>query len=160
MIWKLFNELKNSGRETKPIHLKTTQITLTDPIEVANHFNKYFPSISKSSHIRSANQATYTVPPVEKATNEFSIPYIAEIKVLEMIRKLDANKATDLDDIPAKRIKLPANDIGMHIIQICNLSIYTHKFPQAWKQEIVRPLYKKGSQEEKENSVQSQSYLS
>ena len=44
----------------------------------------------------------HTLPPVDKAPNEFSIPHIAETNVLEMIRELDVRKTTDLDDIPAK----------------------------------------------------------
>ena len=49
------------------------------------------------------------------------------------MKKLDPHKATGLDDIPPKILKQAANDIGMHITQICNLSIDTHTFPQAWK---------------------------
>jgi len=65
--------------------------------------------------MRSANQAIYTLPPVDEVLNEISMPYTVESKVFEIKIKLYAHKATVLNDIPAKMTKLAASDIGMHI---------------------------------------------
>ena len=57
---------------------------------------------------------------------------------------MPAAKATGLDSISCKVLKLSAEIIAPHIVNICNTSIETAQFPRSWKKARVVPLYKSG----------------
>jgi len=57
---------------------------------------------------------------------------------------MSAIKATGLDGISCKLLKLSAEIIVPHIVNICNASINSTHFPRPWKNARVVPLYKSG----------------
>ena len=64
--------------------------------------------------------------------------------ILKQLRAMPAAKATGLDGISCKVLKLRAEIIAPHIVNICNTSIETAQFPRSWKKAGVVPLYKSG----------------
>ena len=74
----------------------------------------------------------------------FKIPNMTIEFVLKQLRAMPAAKATGLDGISCKVLKLSAEIIAPHIVNICNTSIETAQFPRSWKKARVVPLYKSG----------------
>ena len=74
-----------------------------------------------------------------------TIPLVREDWVKKALSTLDKNKATGLDNIPAKLLKIAAPYIAKVITQICNHSIKHSSFPQTWKVAGVTPLHKRDS---------------
>ena len=149
-VWKLLRELKDPGKDKKPFQLKIDNITVTDPKTIANHFNSHFSNIARiSAGIRSPS--IIGLPSNRSNFEDFVIPRISETKVSKMINDLSPNKASGLDNIGANILKTAATVINSQITRICNLSIDTGKFPDAWKQAKIKPLHKSGSREEAKN---------
>ena len=63
----------------------------------------------------------------------FKLPLLTEFDVERFLRKLDTRKATGLDNIDAKFLKLAAPFILNSLKEIRNLSINIKTFPTSWK---------------------------
>ena len=77
-------------------------------------------------------------------TTYFNIPYITTEQVLSVIKALDASKATGLDGIGPKIMKLAANCLSPGIADLINKSIDSGSFPSQMKNAKVCPIYKGG----------------
>ena len=76
---------------------------------------------------------------------------MTELHVEKFIKDLDAKKATGLDEIDVKFIKLSGPFITKILTQICNRSISSNTFPALWKIAKVKPLHKKNSKDDPNN---------
>jgi len=134
---------------SKPIQLKEGRDEIfSDPKAIANKFNTYFSSISMPS-TTSILWHSARLETKSKTGNKYFIPQIEARKVYKMIKSLDVNKATGLDNISTKILKIAssADDVCGHIAKLCNLSIGKSKFPWQWKQAKITPLFTNGSRE-------------
>jgi hypothetical protein len=82
---------------------------------------------------------------------QFDIPYITYTEVAKLLNELDVKKATGLDGIDAKFIKIATPSICNVLLEIINKSIKTGIFPDDWKASKIKPLFKKGDQTEPNN---------
>ena len=71
--------------------------------------------------------------------------------VFTSLVSLDTSKATGLDEISPKLLKLAAPIISIHLTKILNLCLITEIFPNQLKVARVTPLLKKGSKLDKSN---------
>ena len=72
----------------------------------------------------------------------FSLP-LADVNIIEdIINKLDSSKATGVDNIPARVVKLSAKVIKKPLTTILNSCINNGNFPDLLKLEKITPLYK------------------
>ena len=74
--------------------------------------------------------------------NIFNIPHMTEDFVYKYLTNLDTNKATRIDNISSKVIKLSAPVIARQLTDICNHSIHNSSFPSIWTTAGVTPLHK------------------
>jgi hypothetical protein len=63
-------------------------------------------------------------------------------EVIKLISSISDKKATGLDQIPCKLLKLSAPIVSKSLCDILNLSIKTAIFPDDWKLAKVSPIYK------------------
>ena len=70
------------------------------------------------------------------------IPTVGEVR--NLLRKLDVRKATGLDKIPCKLLKVAAEIVAPSLTKIYQPSIITGIFPSEWKLEGVTSIFKKG----------------
>ena len=68
---------------------------------------------------------------------------VSEEYILRKLCKLNPNKSTGIDEIPAKFLKDGATEIKSVITHLMNLSIETATVPDEFKFAKVIPLYKK-----------------
>ena len=71
--------------------------------------------------------------------------------VLSFLKKIDEKKATGLDRIPSKLLKMAASIIAPSLTSIFSKSILTGLYPNDWKAAKVTPLLKKGIKSDPNN---------
>ena len=72
--------------------------------------------------------------------------------VLQQLATLDISKATGLDNISAKFLKMSSHLISILLCHICNLSIRKSNFPSIFKlTKVIRVFKNKGSRNDVSN---------
>ena len=144
--WKTINSLL--GRRNKPTivnELKLGENSLTNPKDIAEGFNEYFsnigPNLASQIDTSNSNYETY----VKNAESEFTAfqPVTVNL-VYKLLTGLSSNKATGVDKISCKIIKIASSAISDSLTHIFNQAITLSSFPDEWKTARVIPLYKNG----------------
>ena len=81
----------------------------------------------------------------------FDIPTANTEEINKIIKELDPKKATGLDKIPSKIVKMSANVIDSHLANIINNDITKNSFSKKEKVASVKPIFKKNDREKIEN---------
>ena len=144
--WKTINDIL--GRQRKPTvvnELKLGENSLTNTKDIAEGFNDYFsnigPDLASKIDTPNLNFQTY----IEKAKSEFSaFQPVTVSNVYHLLHGLSSNKATGVDKISSKIIKIAAPAISDSLTYIFNQAITLSLFPHEWKTARVIPLYKNG----------------
>ena len=141
-----------------PSELKLNDEIISDSESVASKVNVYFSSIAQI--INEHNEEVETMEPdklrkfVESKIPEnvsFKIPLITSEQVLSFINKLDPAKATGIDGLGPKIIKLAANVLSPSIAMLINKSLLTGTFPSQFKLAKVFPIHKGGDKTDPSN---------
>ena len=74
----------------------------------------------------------------------FNVPPLTSYFVKKQINLMSSTKATGLDKVPVRLLKLCVNEIADSLTSIINLSFETATFPDIWKIARVTPIYKSG----------------
>ena len=157
--WKLINSLL--GKNTKSINvneLLIDGISVSDRKSITEELNDYFISIGSKLAAEYENEPSTNVdyPPANYNINQSSDTFLKFSPILvdsvaSTLRNLKACKATGLDKIPAKILKLSANIIAPSLTFIFNLSLATGIYIDEWKQARVTPIFKSGDRRQCEN---------
>ena len=83
--------------------------------------------------------------------NLFDFPNATVHQINIIIKELNSKKATGLDKIPTKIVKLAANVIDSHMANIINNDIEKKSFSEDAKTAFVRPIFKKKERQKVEN---------
>lgn len=81
----------------------------------------------------------------------FKIPLITTQQVSSFIQNLDSTKATGLDGLGLRLLKIIQNIISPSIAAIINKSLSSGKFPNKLKMAKVFPIFKNGSKSDPSN---------
>ena len=110
---------------------------LTNPAEISEVFNSCFTTISEK----------YPLPLLI-----LSLIFLQQIACLlfrkliflhyHFLRKINVNKATRLDGIPGKLLKMAASILSPSLTQIFNKSLFKGIYPNDWKMAKVLPIFK------------------
>ncbi len=138
--------------KSSKINLKVEEKLISNPKEVAETFNHYFISL--------ANKLSNQLPERPGIYNEIQVKSfygqrgviqdslklrpVSEREVLKCLNKLKINKASGLDNIPARFFRDSARVIAPYVTYILNLSIEQGKVPREFKSARLMPVYKKG----------------
>ena len=146
--WKTINNLL--GRQSKPTvvnELKLGDNSLTSPKDIAEGFNDYFSNIGPdlASNIHTSNDSFEKY--VKNSKSEFTaFQPVTVSNVYHLLHGLSGNKATGIDKISCKIIKIAATAISDSLTYIFNQAVTLSSFPDKWKVARVIPLYKNGQQ--------------
>ena len=142
----MLNDLlgKKSGA-TKINELKSDcGVTITNPEDIADYMNKHFAAIGPN--LASKNQVNEdNITPTEfltKKDSSFNLRKVEASSVLKLLNRVKINKATGIDKISNRILKMAAPVIYKNLTDLFNLSITSGVFPSDWK--IVSPLFKSG----------------
>ena len=140
---------KQTGHRIAEIKLEDRTINSTP--EIAEAFNLHFTNVGPNlaSEIPSTNIVPEAyVTPTDKV---FSLQNTNVNKVYKLLKKLDAKKATALDKIPRKLLKLAADIVSPSLTHIFNESMRTGIFPSEWQLAKVSPIFRKGAKTDPNN---------
>ena len=144
--WKSINNLL--GRQNKPTVVNEINLdgkSFTTPKDIAEGFNDYFsnigPDLASKIDTSNYNFETYT----KTAESEFAaFQPVTVSHICRLLHGLSSNKATGIDKISCKIIKIAAPAISDSLTFIFNQALTLSSFPNEWKMARVIPLYKNG----------------
>ena len=139
-VWKLFKELGASKRNigSSIFSIKINDKTIDNPSEISSEFNKFFVSVASKikEPVVPSNFDRLRTFCNEKLTENtsFSIPTLGHEKVEKYLKNIDITKATGVDTIGPRLLKLAVPYISESLTFICNQSIVKSIFPKKWKE--------------------------
>ena len=147
-IWKLFREVgagsKAGPQETVPgIYVKDHFVS--SEFDIANVFNNYFAKVA--SHLKEPVQSCdfnllkEYVDSKVPVNDLFSIPMLNITFVKKFLTNLDVTKATVLDCIGPRLLKIGTDALCSSITNIINKSLSQGVCPALWKTAKVNPFF-------------------
>ena len=141
---------RNDSTSTMPKTVKSGDIDVTDPIDIAQTFNQLFSTIADTyvscdNHEQQHNFQTLDEHVRSKLARntKFVIPDVTHECVLHKL-STQPNSATGADGISVKLMTISASHIAAPLTWIINLSLRTGVMPATWKHARVSPIYKTG----------------
>ena len=67
---------------------------------------------------------------------------VNDVKFREILRSLDSTKATGVDGVPARILKVCADELSIPLTLIYNLSFSLGEVPLLWKKPNITPVFK------------------
>ena len=149
--WKTLNLLiprKNKGSKINSLITENGEIQ--DSKEIANELNEYFVNVgptlaNKIDYDYSRDQCLNLNAIIVKSKFKLSIVRTETVK--KALQRLSNDKATGIDGIPIKLLKLAIPFILDSLTHIVNMSLVSGTFPDDWKKARVVALHKGGSKE-------------
>ena len=133
--WNLINELssRNTSKSSNILEIQVDNRTISTSGDMAEAFNEHFTNIV---------QVLAQEVPVAEVNPEFYLSYTDKAfclntpsldVVFNLSRKIDKKKATGLDMIPSKLLKMAASIVAPSLTAIFAKSILTGIYPTEWK---------------------------
>ena len=152
--WSIINSLLGKGGKSSTIaEFIIDNHSVSDPSLIAEELNNYFINIGPTLAAECCS-STERNADISNATNldtRFCFSPISITTTLNNLNKLKTSKATGLDKIPAKSLKISSTIIAPSLTYIFNLSITTGIFMDDWKDARVTPIYKSDDRRKCEN---------
>ena len=133
-------------------------VTYSDSQNIARKLKEYFASVC--DHFSSHNNPV-DAPDMNKLNEYinskvpshvyFSVPYITTQQVIESIRGLNSTKATGLDGLGPRILKMAAGVLAHSIISLINKNIDSSCFPSQLKVAKLFPIHKSGPKSDPSN---------
>ena len=154
-MWKILKDLLPRCSTGGITSLEVNGSLVTSFSEIANIFNNFFTDVGTNlaaqipSTVRSPMD--YVKSYMKEPATQFSFKPVSAKDVKKLIMNIPNGKATGLDNIQARLLKMSSPAISSSLAYIFNLSLTTGKFPKDWKMARLSPIYKKGSKLEPGN---------
>ena len=124
---------------------------ISDQKEVCSVLNEFYVNIAKEIGINSQTVDGRNHPSLlaiqenspEEGYSSFNFKPVDQELVMKTINKLNTKKATGVDNLPPKILKVAAEAISAPLSNIFNKSIKNGQFPDDLKDAQVSPLCKK-----------------
>ena len=144
--WNLINELtsSNTSKSSNILEIQVDNRTISTPGDMAEAFNDHFTNIGQvlAQEVPAAEvNPEFYLSHTDKA---FCLKTPSLDVVINLLRNIDETKATGLDMIPSKLLKMAASIVAPSLTAIFTKSIITGIYPTEWKMARVTPVFKKG----------------
>ena len=154
--WKTLNELMNKKSNINKIpEIKDEKGEIIDEARIPDVFNKYFVELGEklANKIPRSNILPDSfLSDVHHPTNGLSsFQEISENDVLKLLHGLGPKKASGVDGISSRILKISASVVSPSLTLIFNQSIVTGIFPNDWKIARITPIFKSEAKDEMTN---------
>ena len=131
----------------QPNFLRDEDNFVSDPVSKANLLNHFFTSAFSSC-------STYPsdISPTRTVVNQITEIQLTVPEVAEVLRSLDAYKASGPDCIPNKLLVNVADEIAPSICRLFNLSLSLGVMPENWKLANITAVFKKMTQQSQQTT--------
>ena len=125
--WNLINTLLSRNKKTSNVNeLHINNSVVVDNKQIADVLNEYFVQIGPKLAAEVCDPTN--ISDIQGCSNSYSGPrvvfsQISQINVATSLRRLKVAKATGMDNIPAKILKISVNIIAPSLTAILNLSL-------------------------------------
>ena len=169
--WNFYKSLvktKKSKTNNKISNIKFQNNDISDPINLTNHFNKFFTNFKSPfivDEFVSEKFITETFRNVKSKNvlnfpqNLFKFSNFSINDVKKYISSLDNNSSAGVSNIPVKVIKFCKDELSPYLTDLFNCCINSGVIPDEWKMAIVTPLYKNKGDIESSDSYRGISVL-
>lgn len=140
-LWQTVAKIKNNTKINKEIP--------GNPLEIANNFNRHFATAAEEKIKQ--NQNIPFQNDITRNSNNFKFRLITEEETLKIIGKLKNKNSSGIDDIPMCTVKACMNQTATPLAYLVNNSMKHGVFPELLKKALIKPIYKKGKENEPEN---------
>ncbi|XP_068716163.1 uncharacterized protein [Montipora foliosa] len=140
-----FHSLKSKIRRIPPVVTYKLK-SASDPAEKASLFKEFLSSVFTSTsadHVTLRNDVTHPDLLMSVSTSA--------VEVQKILAKLDVNKATGADNIPARILKKCFRELSHPLSTLFNMSFRLCVVPQEWKRFNVTPVFKSDNKNSVEN---------
>ena len=160
-IWKHLRAV-TTGSKSSPSNLPSEIIInnerITGSENIASTLNKYFASVAEQFQDNNSNVSNSDHDKIRLFVNSkvpsntsFNIPFITTEQVSTYIKRLDSSKATGLDGLGPRLLKLAVNCLSSSIAALINKSLATGQFPSQLNQAKIFPIFKGGTKTDPSN---------
>ena len=150
-MWKAVNKAMNKKPNTNPDFVKTRDangdiVRINCKNEIANVMNKQFTEMgSKLAEKLDTTEKLFSDYLKNATPKSFFIQAACEPETEKYINEADINKATGLDEIPAKLLKWAAALFASMLTKLFNKCIEEGVYPDSLKLARVTPVFKGGN---------------
>ncbi|XP_054288187.1 uncharacterized protein LOC129003879 [Macrosteles quadrilineatus] len=145
-VWNIINKESNTDNKVNNITLNSNGRQITDPTSICNTFNNYFINIGnhalQNPNLNKASDPTQ--PDMTQKPHLSAFKTITQHELNKLFKILPPKSSCGLDEIPNKILKYCKNELIPPLTNIINTSIIQATVPQAMKQALVYPKFKKG----------------
>ncbi len=140
-FWKLWNG-QNKKRSATCKELRIENVTLRNPIDIANEFSQYYSKISDSTEGVFAESFGGISNEVENEmlNGDFTIEEIDTA-----VKSLKLNKSPGVDRINNEHLRYAGRSLLMLLTKLFNAIFSVGYIPKTWKKGLIVPIYKGGS---------------
>ena len=145
--WSLINSLiGKTSKDNNITELCVDDSSTSDDCVIAETFNEFFISIGSKLASESCSDSMHATKTnnTPRSSTIFKFSEIGVEEVTAGLRNLKISKATGIDMIPSRALKIAADIIAPSITWIFNLSLKTGIFVDEWKKACVLSIYKSG----------------
>ena len=148
---------KNVKPQDRSVSLLENSSLQTDPVTVAETFNKYFVNVaddlgesadlqhldlSEVNNLYKDHVSVTTINETVNISEPFVFHHVTPEQVKKTLNNLKTNKACGYDNIPAKLLKMGSQTLSYTLTPIINMCIDTNRFPNDLKCAEVTPIHK------------------
>ena len=148
---KKFSVVQTNAIEDKRLKYDLKSVAQTFAKFYSNLDEPLFKNLPNSLNKFDINSVHQYYKNIELNDN-FKLHLTTEKKVLEVLQFIDISKAAGIYKISWRFLEDGANILAKPLAKICNISISSGLFPSDCKIAKLKPLYKKGSKTNPENS--------
>ena len=152
-LWQYLRDIIPTNLKTAPPSLRNNSdnSSISDPEDMCEHFNNFFSTIvnqyiAVQQFSSNFDKLSEMVNSRINSDDAFSIPQLTEEEVCSYLRNLNTHKATGLDGLSHKILKMSTYLIAPSLTKIFNKSLSSGMFPTKWKTSKIIPIYKSGAQ--------------
>ena len=143
--WTLIRDVigtRAKKRENMPAFFKENKDVLSNPLDIANGFNKFFarigPQLAEKVQPSPRSFKSY----LSEHDSSFKFSQISQVALLDFIKRLQPKTSAGVDCVSNKLLKQIAPFLIGPLHYLVNLSLKTGFVPQQMKVSKVIPLYK------------------
>ena len=160
-LWKHMRTINKgdvSSTHNLPGELVINNKSIFNSEQIASELNKFFATIAEKCKVSGSGVSRPNIDKIRNFVNSrvpnsinFNIPFKTTDEVTSYINRLDSSKATGLDGIGPRTLKLASNCISPSIATLINKSIITSQFPSQFKVAKIFPIFKSRSKTDPSN---------
>ena len=143
--WNGINSLLSKSKNSTTISkILQDEVEITDPVTISDVFNQHFKEIGPklAAQIPTTGAASSKIPQCDEV---FELHEVTPSQIDGLIYKLSTSKASGLDNIPIRLLKLINFTAVVSLTHIINLVIHKRIIPVDWNCARVSAIYKHDS---------------